>query len=915
MKEQMNTTQSSADDSINPVRMSSMVSSNEQPVTKRQRIDGVESAGIHATAKSAINQLKTTPDILQSHASVDVQRGAVETVTRAGAVHRRESWMLDSDENEDDDDDDDDNGDESDSSGSATHSFLPTNGELNALLRIQYEYPDVVQTGIKKTEKKVKKSTSLPTQTLTHSMADNQSAHNRPIDDVDLFQECLQRQCLCTIDEPTLRRIFESPFHRDENGSKIFVPIVDWPAEQLIQYLSNVQFLLDICSKQNARGQICQRIWDVCDAFVDNEPNMVDEIFQLFEYNDKFVQFFAGRTLAGCLVFAKDKQDLYDGWLTTLVANMTTNTGSYASLRNVKFSLEIILRILEWRDLEEHPLEDAVNIDGRALDNDDASFSLPLIVPPIENNYFAMQFDADGQDGAAIAPTPADRSHSNNSAKDANSAMACQLQSFTDSESFDTTELKLNILCALKTKWSYLVDSMAVCTAQLSVTHDESAESTILIFLNLWERIISVQANLSVDSTLPFHEKLPVFHEMLISVKLPMTIYKQILTLFNESLCYGTTLALQSVLPEETNKLANEVFNSVKSQRIFSSVPRLAMAESSNDFGFGGGYGGSSERRTIAYSVDDAAPAIVLANHDNSFDATSPVPQNTTADNTLLQKLILLILKSIAVTVKPVRGDDSSDSSMDGCSSTSSTEFEAYQATVQIERATRDVLKKLNNFIKNQCDHHPETHFSKQIVHLFADQDDYLIEAMVCMLDTTTAFLPRHSHDGAGHLRPHRNQFRVLIDMLSPVYLFLEFLELISYKTELLLDLLISNETCFLLYLLRFLKFVRNDWLAFRNRCNEWPAAANAIAIGQSQPQQANQTVSTMAANASSLADDTNSALAMPVVDRVMSVLIRLRMQIKRLVLQNLFPYDITPITELLQQLENLYEGNDNELF
>lgn len=908
MKDQKNTMQSSADDLINPVRMSS--NSNEQPVTKRQRIDGVESATItHTTTKSAINQAavagatklmqqKSPPDILQNH---DLDHAGEMIVTATD--HRRQSWMSDSDENDGDSDD----------SGNVAHIVLPTNGELNALLRIQYEYPDVVQTGIEHVgaSRKVESTPPRPSQTtMTNNIAGSQSTNVRTSgDDAEIFQASLQCQCLCNIDERTLRRLFESPFHRDENGSKRFVPIVEWPADQLIQYLSNAQFLLDICSKQNAKGQICQRILDVCDALVENDQNIVDEIFQLYEYNNKFVQFFAGRTLASCLVFAKDKQDLYDGWLTSLVANLTANTGNYATLRNIKFSLEIILRILEWRDMEEHPLEDSVTIDGRALGSDEQSFALPLIVPSIENNYFAMQFDGDAtrESGAATLPSAhRHESHSNAS----NFAATCQLQNLTDSESFDTTELKLNILCALKMKWSYLVDNMAVRTEQLSTAYEEFAESTILIFLNLWERIISVQANLSVDSTLPFHEKLTVFHDMLINVKLPMTIYKQILTLFNESLCYGTTLALQSVLPEETNKLANEIFNSVKSQHIFNSLPKPTPVESMHDIGFIG-----SERPTIVYSVDDATPAIVLANNDSSFDATISTIPHTVGDNTLLQKLILLILKSIAVTVKPVRGDDSSDSSMDGCSSTSSTEFEAYQATVQIERATRDVLKKLNQFIKNRFDHHPETHFSKMIVHLFADQDDYLIEAMVCMLDTTTAFLPRHSHDGVGNLRPNRNQFRVLIDMLSPVYLFLEFLELISNKTELLLDLLISNETCFLLYLLRFLKYVRNDWLAFRDRCNDWPAAAvtavNTSATYQNQRQLGNQATAGTAANV-----PLNETLAMPVVDRVMSVLIRLRMQIQRLVLQKLFPYDITPITELLHQCENLYEGNnDADLF
>lgn len=550
-------------------------------------------------------------------------------------------------------------------------------------------------------------------------------------------------------------------------------------------------------------------------------------------------------------------------------------------------------------------------------DSDDEQYTLPLIVPPIENNYFAIQFHENGatllsRDAAATATTtPTTASNHQNQLNNTNDIHAnsnaqissCQLQFLSDSESFDTTDLKLNIVSRLKTKWSYLVESMAQRTRQLgnsnSSSHrnsiDDYTESIILVFLNLWERIISVQANLSVDSTLPFHEKLTTFEDILVTGNVPITIYKQILTLLNESLCYGTTLALQSVLPEETNILANKIFNCVKSRSIFNSLPQ-STATPMNDIGFIG-----YKRPTIAYSVNSLQPSIV--NHPNNSSSTSTIDhQSSSVDHTLLQKLVLLILKSIAVTVKPVRGDDSSDSSMDGCSSTSSAEFEAYQATVQIEHATRNVLRKLDEFLKNKLDHHPGTHFSKIVVHLFADQDDYLIEAMVCMLDTTIAFLPRHSNSSIANLRPSRDQFLTLIDMLGPVYAFLEFLQLISNKTELLLDLLVSNETSFLLYLLRFLKYIRSDWLTFRDRCNDWPAADS----GGSRSN-----------NPRTIDEDTAMpTLAMAsVLDRAMSVLIRLRLQIERLVLQSLYPYDITPIIDLLHQCENLYEGNENDLF
>lgn len=703
---------------------------------------------------------------------------------------------------------------------------------------------------------------------------------------------------MCGISERTLRRPFEGHYYKDNNGVKHSLPLNEWPMDKLIQFLSNMQLLFDVYLKQNAKGQICSRIMKVCNALVNTDHSIIDEIFILHEYSNKFVQFLAGRVIASCMVIAKDKREYYEGWLTTLVSHLIIDHGEYAAMQRVTFSLEIILRILEWKDIDEHPLDDTVVIDGRAVgsgdDHEDENFTLPLVVPPIETNYFAVHYNEDV--GPADSPqllsssssrtalydsTPrSNHTHSpvTNSLENSSDASTCQLEILTDSESFDTSDLKCNIVCALKTKWSYLVDSMGDCIGQLHHTeYNDHIENTILTFLTVWERIISVQANLSVDSTLPFHDKLTTFLEILVRGNVSIAIYKQILTLFNESLCYGTTLALQSVLPEETNRLANEIFNGVKSQRLFNSLP-VHHTEPENDIGFIG-----YKNPTITYSnsaSDDDS------NDEDSFVTLSPAEEMRSIDFILLQKLVLLILKAIAVTVKPVRGDDSSDSSMDGCNSNSSTDYEAYQATIQIERATRDVLRKLNNFMRNKLNHHPDAHFSKMVLHLFADQDDYLIEAMVCVLDTTTAFLPRQTIAGTSNTATRRNQFSLLINMLCPVYSFLEFLELISNKTELLLDFLVSTETCFLLYLLRFLKYIRSDWQTFHDRCNDWTSTDNGM-------------------------NSNRLDASMSVLDRAMAVLIRLRLLIERLVLQSLYPYDISPIVDLLRQCETLYEGND----
>jgi hypothetical protein len=317
------------------------------------------------------------------------------------------------------------------------------------------------------------------------------------------------------------------------------------------------------------------------------------------------------------------------------------------------------------------------------------------------------------------------------------------------------------------------------------------------------------------------------------------------LQLFNEALCYGSTLALQDLLPDETCSLAHKIIRHVKDNRILESMPR--QINSTND---------SDDNLKTLIGLD--CESVIYSPH--SFDAACTTTSinnqpSVTFDKSLLQKMTLLVLKSVAVSVKEIRSD-SSDSSID------STDYEAFQEMMMIERSIRDVLKKLESFMKNTLEFHPESHFSKILIHLFDDQDDFLIEAMVCTLDVTSGISFRN------------NAFPELVAMLNPVFTFLEFLKMISNSSDLLLDLLVSSETCFLLYLLRFLKYIRINWSMFVQSCRDCGMGNNVL-------------------------DDT------------MEVMTRLRYKIGRLVSKSLYPYDIAPILRLLESCENLYEGHE----
>lgn len=621
-----------------------------------------------------------------------------------------------------------------------------------------------IPNGLIRTNCQNKRPTNHDRQLSVDQLSTQEIQDDKELDD---FQIHLIKQCICGISEAILRRPFEGQQISEGTGTRTAM-LSEWSFKKVLQFLSNLQLLFDVYLKQNNKGFICSRIVTICDTIICNENNLIEQIISLCDIRNKFVNFLAARVLSSFLIIAKT--NINNEWLETILNFLTTENVDYDKMN---FALEVIKRVVEWKDIEIHVLEDADTSDTAGPSSKDVEVNVNCVTVP-----------------------------------------------FSDSESYDTSAIKGLIIKSLESKWPELIHKVHDL-----IQHNTSTEieTCILTFLALWESIISVRANLSVIDTKPFYAGLEKFVSMLNNNLSPL-IWKQLLSLFNEVLCYGSTLALQDALPDDTCQLAHWVVRYVKDYRLLDRLP---------------------------YRRDEGLTV-------NSFVGTiaSTQPMQSNIDKTLLQKMVLLVLKSVAIIIKETRSD-SSDSSV------GSDDYDFYQDMQLIERSIRDVLKKVDIFIKNSLDFHPETPFSKILIHLFNDQDDYMIEAMVCTLDITVGISYRNA------------VFPDLINMLNPIHSFIEFLKVVHHDFRVLLDFLVSNETCFLLYLLRFLKYTKRNWLKFVSSC------------GEGSTSRSNE------------------------LDDTMSVLIHLNMQINRLVSRNLFPYNITPVLRLLEGCEHLYEGNE----
>jgi len=607
-----------------------------------------------------------------------------------------------------------------------------------------------------------------------------------PRRDLEIIHSKLQCKCLCSLQLPDILRTLALC---NECFSSQAASQVNHLRDETLLYISMLTLFFEVSLRQQSRGSLCTRISEVVGAGADNEGAVLDILFGFMGLEDKYISYCSGRALSSLLLMLR-------GRAAELVLERLVHSIAHApNLLEVGHSIEVVRRVIDWKDLEEHPLETAVE----SVSETDS-------------------------DCVRITLAPADTTGAN--------------------------EVKYLATKKLDCKWFLLVTRLTQLVNEFTIER----EHVIVSFLTLWESLISVKANLSVTDTKEFYSGL----ERLLT---PLTrhahfiVWRKVLDLYNEVLCYGSTLALQEVLAEEPCNLAHLLIRAVKDRRFLECVPFGGSAGNrSSARGVGsGGATATSNNSTSNTSNNNTSSATVASDSSSSAGSSnnsSVMPAEMSQnDRIILHKVVLVILKSIAVTVKETRCDSSSEnSSRSGGSGSEDMDMAI------IERSLREVVRKVDHFVKSKLPFHPEAPMADWMVRLFADQDDWLVESMVCGLDIYT---------GLG-IRIRQSQ--ELHRCVNPHTTFLIFLETIVFDHDVLLDLLVSNETSFLLYLLRYLKLLRRSWQDFIAHCGRR-------------------------------------------LDQTMTVLIRLHFALDRLVSKNLFPYNISPVLKLLEKCEEMYEG------
>ncbi|XP_065414186.1 protein Lines homolog 1 isoform X4 [Chrysemys picta bellii] len=172
-------------------------------------------------------------------------------------------------------------------------------------------------------------------------------------------------------------------------------------------------------------------------------------------------------------------------------------------------------------------------------------------------------------------------------------------------------------------------------------------------------------------------------------------------------------------------------------------------------------------------------------------------------DQVILRALSLVLLKALEIKVQ---------------NSTKAAEIKDLQSFMS------RLLIFLKKHLKSSPHFHSNVHPCEWLSMVFIEQDDDMLEAAKSLLTVYLKF-DRLWHDAADNLCLAAEDDETWICLThesgcNPHCIFLFFLKSIAFDSTVLLDFLISSETCFLEYFVRYLKLLREDWHHFVNISN-----------------------------------------------------------------------------------------------
>ncbi|NXO87685.1 LINES protein, partial [Sitta europaea] len=198
---------------------------------------------------------------------------------------------------------------------------------------------------------------------------------------------------------------------------------------------------------------------------------------------------------------------------------------------------------------------------------------------------------------------------------------------------------------------------------------------------------------------------------------------------------------------------------------------------------------------------------IPLSGKSSYFGSSEAAPGHDSqggSDQTVLRALSLVVLKALEFKIH-----------------NSATEAEIKG---DFESSMSQLLMFWRSHVKPSPESHPVVHHCEWLSLVFMEQDDDMWEAAKALLIIYLKF-DRLRCDAAANLSQKEEESWKFLEHAggyNPHCIFLFFLEKIAFDSTVLLDFLISSETCFLEYLVRYLKLLGKEWHQFVDVCDHF---------------------------------------------------------------------------------------------
>ena len=421
------------------------------------------------------------------------------------------------------------------------------------------------------------------------------------------IEECYASKCLCDIPEKDLQKYVSlnlSKVSQWPNGS------AESENSSCVLFLSFLTWLCQTFHEELSSGLICSAIHSISAFILDSDQ--IKHIPNLLKSEEDTIRMSAVQALINLVPLyhcgfdgqstgssSLVEQILKDSFIEDEAAGIRTHQGD--------------------RGRSELCAANAVGgMDGASLDFDDffsGGLSSHAGVSQQSAPYSQLS-DSLKQKSALVSVLTGLVAHSESSREDAVSGDRqkegnCEKTELGEDVLCQEIEIKYMVMKVMEPKWLKFTKHLE----EVLTHHSNTIPGQVYISegFKLWENLLSVRGNLSFSKSRVFSQGLTSCVSSL-SLECPASVWRSVLDAVSECLCYGTTLALQSIPPQEPCDIAHTIIRLVRFNKFLSQVPCRH-----------GDHG--------ALSGDT----------------------NEDFDRGLVQKVVLLVLKCVALTTREAR--------------------------------------------------------------------------------------------------------------------------------------------------------------------------------------------------------------------------------------------------------------------